>query len=198
MPIIVVAILCILSLLQTRTSRILGGAWLAEFLTLHEAEALDAGVSKPDTTLTAHLRVEDITLRWKIVLLSLIAFAETFSWLAVACYMFSVGTSSVWNPTSFILIATTWLYAGCRPILKPQSTPPYDLFLLFSVHLISGILLLSGIAYSNDVFATPLPGAPILVGLLFNLVAILGGLFLIASMPMGTRSNLVKKSDLVG
>jgi hypothetical protein len=169
------------------------------YLTLHEAEAFDASSEKPsgDEGTQAGVQVENLVPLWRTVVLSFIAMLETLSWLTFACFTFIARPEHTWGGITSALIALTWLYASCRPIVHPTPTPPYDLFVLYIMHFIMGILRLGGVLHAKDVYGLPLPPPPVMVGLVFNLVAVLTLLCIVMSMPLGIPSNRVKRSDIV-
>lgn len=201
LPAIFVFLLCTPSLLPKGSSRIFGPlrGQFTQYLTLHEAEALDlSGATLLDEReVTTQVEVENLVPLWRTIVLAFVALIESFFWLATAGYTFTVGTDSPWSGISSVLIALTWVYAACRPVAKPQPTPPYDLFVLYTIHLVMGIILVGGIVHSNDVYGTPMPPTAVLVVLALNLVAILVVLGVVVNMPMGIRSNRVNKSDIV-
>jgi len=171
------------------------------FISLHEAEALNDGGEKSltdeDVLPESRVEVENLVPLWRTILLSFIALLETLFWLGAACYTFIARSEDVWDGISSVLIALTWLYAVCRPIMRPTATPPYDLFVLYILHLTMGITHLGGVVYAKDVYDAPLPPTAVIVGQVLNIIAVLMLLGVVVSMPLGIRSNRVNKADIV-
>lgn len=171
------------------------------FISLQEAEALDGSGDKPladeDVLSESQVEVENLVPLWRTIVLSFIALLETLFWLGTACYTFVVRSEDIWDGISSAVISLTWLYAACRPIMRPTATPPYDLFVLYIIHLTMGITLLGGVVYANDVYYIPLPPTAVIIGQAFNIIAVIMLLGVVISMPLGIPSNRVKKSDIV-
>jgi len=171
------------------------------FISLHEAETLndngDKSLADEDVLPESQVEVENLVPLWRTIVLSFIALLETLFWLGAACYTFVARSEDIWDGISSVVIALTWLYAVCRPIMRPTATPPYDLFVLYILHLTMGIILLGGVVYANDVYGVPLPPTAVIVGQVFNMIALLMLLGVVTSMPLGIPSNRVKKSDIV-
>jgi hypothetical protein len=169
-------------------------------MTLHEAEVLATrggeALVDEDVSQESGVEVQNLLPLWKTMLLSFIALLQALFWLAVACYTI-VATGNIWDGISCILIASTWLYAVCRPIAWPTVTPPYDLFVLYGIHLVMGILLLGGIIRANDVQGIPLPATAVIVAHIFNLIGAIILLGVTVSFPMGIQSSRIKKSEIV-
>ena len=203
LPAVFVFLLCIAALYpeiaQKATKPI--SETFPHFITLHEAEALDVIGEKvladEDMPQEVRVEVENLVPLWRTIVLSFVALLETLFWLGAACYAFVARPDNVWDGVSSVLIALTWLYAVCRPIVRPTATPPYGLFVLYIIHLIMGIILLGGVVHAKDVYDTPLPPTAVVVGQAFNIIAVLILLGVVVSMPLGIRSNRVKKSDIV-
>ena len=83
--------------------------------------------------------------------------------------------------------------------LNTLSTPtaPYDLFVLYIIHLVMGIVLLGGNVHAKDVYDIPLPPTVVITGQALNLVVVLILLYVIINMPVGIPSNTVKKDAIV-
>jgi hypothetical protein len=201
LPTIFVFILCTSALFPESIQKILKpfSGTFPHFITLQEAEALDGSgemaMVDEDAPQESQVEAENLVPLWRTVVLSFLALLETLFWLGVASFTF-VTTQEVWDGFSSVLIASTWLYAVCRPIIRPTPTPPYDLFTLYIIHFVMGIVLLGGNIQAKDVYGTPLPSTAVIVGQVFNLIATLVLLGVIVSMPVGIRSNRVKKSDV--
>jgi hypothetical protein len=203
LPAIFVFVLCTTALFPESSRKLLQPVREAfpHFITLHEAEALDAAGYKAlideDVPQESQAGVENLVPLWRTAAFSFLALLETLFWLAVACYTFVARPDDVWDGVSSVLIASTWLYAVCLPIIRPTPTPPYDLFVLYIIHFVMGIVLLGGIVHAKDVYDTPLPPTAVIVGQVFNIIAVLILLGVVVSMPVGIPSSRVKKSDIV-
>ncbi|KAJ7850681.1 hypothetical protein B0H14DRAFT_3137612 [Mycena olivaceomarginata] len=80
-----------------------------------------------------------------------------------------------------------------RPVASPFATAPHDLFFVYLLHLVGGVLLLGGRLFDYAIGETSLPSTPTLVGLSANLVTILVLLYFTVIMPMDLPSTRVKK-----
>lgn len=200
LPAVFVFVLCSRSLVPKSFRKTLKPltSIFTNYLTLSEAEALDAISEKvPRDDDAPQVQAENLVPLWRTVVLSFIAMLEVLSWLAIACFTLVAKPDHIWDGITSILIAATWLYASCRPIVNPTPTPPYDLFILYIMHLAMGILRLGGHIHAKDVYDLPLPATSVMIGLVFNLIALVILLSVVVSMPMGIPSNRVKKSDIV-
>lgn len=209
LPALFVFILCTNTLLPKSVKKHFGSVipfdeTLTRFLTLHEAEALDAPGGEmaylDDEAAPkgfVQVEVENTVPLWRTVMLSFVSLLETLCWISVACFTLVVKPDQVWDGVGSLLIALTWLYASCRPIVKPSPTPPWDLFVLFTAQLFMGILQMGGILYAKEVYETPLPATAVIVGHVFNLLALLVLLGVVVSMPLAVHSSLVQKRDIV-
>ncbi|KAF7311403.1 hypothetical protein MKEN_01042200 [Mycena kentingensis (nom. inval.)] len=165
-----------------------------QYLPLHDAEALleeDAA----DGGKAANIDEREVVPVWRTFVFAVVGVAQCLFWTASGAFLLVTGRP-VWESIQQFLIAGTWLYSAVRPITHPTATPPYDLFTLYSVHLLGGILQLGGYLFQKSAYGTPLPGTPTIVGLSLNLAAIVGVLAVILGMPMALPSRLVKKSDI--
>jgi len=197
LPAILVFTLCLFSLpisLPKCVHNFLGLTTFKTFLTLHEAEALDASVA--DDEVEVEIDVGSKPPLWRTLLISTLSVVETLAWIALGTYRIVTGP---FHPSSLLpyVLALAWIYASLRPILRPSSTPPYDLFWLFSVHLVMGVLMLGGVLYSHHVLDAPMPGRLSIVGLVGNLVGVVVGLVVVVNIPMAVPSSRVKKEDIV-
>lgn len=142
-PAILAAAFCIFALpVPTPIKRILYiiRVPFTNFLPLSEAEALDIGEvlvydEKSHTTIPRTLFISTLSL------------LESLVWLGIGSYVFALEPSVTWNNVPPFLLALSWLYASLHIMLKPTSTPPFDLFTLYTAHFILGILTIGGIMY---------------------------------------------------
>ncbi|KAF7979956.1 hypothetical protein HWV62_40400 [Athelia sp. TMB] len=194
-PIIFVLFLGVIACLPKRVKRSIKSALFTDFLTLHEAEALDASEEKSQEE-PVEVEVEVWVPIWKTLTWSLVAMLQTMLWLAVGCYTLFTVPHGTADGIFSILRAATWFYAALRPITNAQATAPYDLFVLFLIQLVGSSLLLGGVFYDMDVYAQPAPGVGVMTALTFNLLATIALLGIVLSMPLALPSNRVKKSDI--
>lgn len=196
-PAILVFVLCFLSLpisLPQRLRGFLGLTTFTTYLTLHEAEALDA--STAENEVEVEIDVTEKPPLWRTLLISTISIVETLAWLALGCYRL---VTSPFNPSSLLpfILALSWIYLLLRSVLRPSSTPQYDVFALFGVHLVMGVLMLGGVLYTHHVLAAPMPGMMSMACLVGNMVGVIAGLVTLLNIPMAVPSSKVKKEDIV-
>jgi hypothetical protein len=170
------------------------------YLTLPEAEALDASAAEGDKLGGD----EDVSSsdnaplpRWRALILSWIGLMQTLVWLGVGVYSRITDPSDVWAVLCPVLIACSWLYATARPMSSPMATPPMDLFSLYCLHLVSGTLLFGGLIFDYTITGSPLPHPLVIIALTANLVLLLGLLTVIVSMPMAIPSKRVRKEQIL-
>ncbi|KAJ7091060.1 multidrug resistance-associated ABC transporter [Mycena epipterygia] len=147
-----------------------------QFLTLREAEALLApGLEYAEED-------KDVPV-WRPVL-ALIGVAQCVAWVGVAA--FALATSGpVWQP---LLLSATWLYTAARAATHRTATPPYGLFALYLVYVVSGLLLLAGYVYEHSVGEAPLPTWSVLLGLCANVAGAGVVLLAVLRMPLNVPS----------
>ncbi|KAI0639291.1 multidrug resistance-associated ABC transporter [Trametes polyzona] len=160
------------------------------FLPLREAEALISG----DDTLADE--DENVVPLWRTLVLSTVSLVESLLWVGVGCYSLIVNPEVVWGGIRDFLVATTWFYAALRPILKPTAVVPYDLLILFGLHLVLGIVTLVGHVYDNYVYALPFPNPVLLTAEVINVVAVAGVFTVVMNMPLAIPSKQIKKEEI--
>jgi hypothetical protein len=162
---------------------------------LREAEAL--GASTAENEVEVEIDLISKPPLWRTMLISIISVIETLAWLTFGSYRL---ITNPFHPSSLLpfILALAWIYASLRPILRPSSTPPYDLFALFLVHLVMGTLMLGGVLYAHHVLAAPIPGKLSVLGLVGNLLGVIVGLVVVINIPMAVPSNKVNKENIVG
>lgn len=160
------------------------------YLTLEEAEALlpaedDVGEDAAAAPL------------WRTLVLSAVSLLQCSAWIAAATYTVAVSPADIWNGVSHFLMATTWLYAGLRPIVKPLISFPYDLLVLFCLHLTCSTAVFVGYLYDSYVLAVSLEPLTVATNAL-NIVAVTGVLAVVMNMPLAVPSKRIRKEDIVG
>ncbi|KAF9025817.1 multidrug resistance-associated ABC transporter [Hymenopellis radicata] len=160
------------------------------FLSLHEAEALDI----KDEQETLEILV--VVPVWRTVVFALLGLVEALCWVGDGSYRAVAASYDVWGIMRAFLIAATWLYTVVRPVVAPAATPQYDVFVVYIMHLVGGILLLGGALYDTIVFGFPLPHGIILVGLYANPIITIILLAVVMSIPIDVPSSRVKPVDI--
>lgn len=163
------------------------------FLTLREAEALVIQAEKTDDIV-----VDNAVPLWRTILLSFVALVQALVWTAIGTYSLITNKDHVWTGIAPLLIAATWVYASCKAVFWAKPTIHFDLFTLFMLHLVLGIVMFGGTLYEHEIFGVPLPPRFQFFGLIVNLVAVLVVLGVVGNMPFELPSNHVKKEDIVG
>ncbi|KAH9964209.1 hypothetical protein BC827DRAFT_56897 [Russula dissimulans] len=105
------------------------------------------------------------------LLLSLFALLETLVWLGIASYSVLQDEAVPVYITSSFVIALIWLFATVRPIVRPQPTPPCDLFTLYLIFTTLELTSLSAFAYNYNAHGIPFPPRLILAAHVLNLSA---------------------------
>ncbi|THH08106.1 hypothetical protein EW145_g2928 [Phellinidium pouzarii] len=173
-----------------------------EFLSLEEAEALDADQHIP---FTSQQRQPDPASRhtrraplWLTFVLSATSLLESGAWLAAGTYALAINREH----TDFagalrnIVVAFTWLYAALVPITCPTATPSPSLVSLYVAHLIGGALLLGGELLDSRTDGVSLPSSPFLVPYSLNLVATVFMLLVQLSRPLAFPSTVIDEADI--
>ncbi|KAI0357033.1 multidrug resistance-associated ABC transporter [Trametes cingulata] len=161
-----------------------------DFLPLPEAEALISGDEKIEED------EENVVPLWRTLVLSTVSLIESLLWVGVGCYGLIVNPDDTWSGIADFLVATTWLYAALRPIVRPTATVPYDLFVLFGLHLVSGIVTFIGHLYDRYVYDAPLPSPFLMTVYIVNLAAVAGVFTVVMNMPLAIPSKYIKKEDI--
>lgn len=173
------------------------------FLTLQEAEALDAAAAAEsksafgDAGQDPHGERVEPGHFWKSLLLSWLALVETLVWFSVASFtLIQEEWDSVYVASSFVL-ALTWLFATVRPIVRPIPTPPYDLFTLYLIYAVFELVSLGSFAYNNHAHNTPFPPPLALAAHILNLCVLFILIAIVLSMPLAIPSSRVEKAKIV-
>ncbi|KAI0372366.1 multidrug resistance-associated ABC transporter [Pilatotrama ljubarskyi] len=160
------------------------------FLPLHEAEALLSGEDQVEE------EEENVVPLWRTLVLSTVSLIESVLWVGVGCYGLIVNPEETWNGLADFLVAATWFYAALRPIIRPTATVPYDLLVLFGLHLVFGIVTFLGHLYDRYVYAAPLPSPLLMTVYIVNLAAVAGVFTMIMNMPLAIPSKRIKKEEI--
>lgn len=150
-----------------------------------------------------NIRVAELVLPpvplWRTLSLAIPALLETIAWLALSSYslvVFNIDESylayDIWAP---FLVAISWLYASLKPIMRPSSTPPYDLFILYLVHVSTAFLSVGATIYGKYVYGESTSYVYVL-GITTHFVVLGGLLAIVFSMPLGVPTTQVDKKEI--
>ncbi|KAJ6468022.1 hypothetical protein C8R47DRAFT_1325922 [Mycena vitilis] len=160
----------------------------AQFLTLEEAEGLLAGEEAEAVD-----RAQSKGTRG--TLLVLIGVAQCVVWIGIAAFLCATQTQA-WPGVSALLVSGSWLYTALRAATHRTATPPYDLFALYVVHCVAGLVQLAGHGFEYSVAGVPLPGRGVLLGMALDLGSTLAGLLAVLRMPLNVPSSRVDVSQI--
>ncbi|EIN03587.1 multidrug resistance-associated ABC transporter [Punctularia strigosozonata HHB-11173 SS5] len=196
-PAVLVALLCIASIpLPSRTKGVIDfvKAPFRTYLTLEEAEAIDAEVSGENGTSAETQKPR--TPLWRTLLLSWTALLLALAWLGVGSFrLFTQGSQNALHGVVAVVVALSWIYAAAKPALNPKPTPHYGLFALYIVFFISTVFVLGGYVYDDKVEGVPLPVTSVVVESI-NLALILLLLIVQLKTPLAIPSSRVKPEDI--
>lgn len=190
LPAAFVFALCITSLPLPRVLQNVNifGAPLQPFLTLEEAEALNASVDGRAYVATAPRKGATAPL-WRTAALVFVGLAETLVWLTYGSYNLTNDVATPWIKTLPFFLASSWLYTVVRSVVRSIVTVPLDLFYVYFVLLIATVLQLGSVAYDYVVFDVPLPSTVNILALLLNFFAILQLFTIVLSIPFAIPSE---------
>ena len=165
---------------------------LAPFLTLEEAEQLDAEEDEKADTIK-----KQKPSRWFTLVIVTFGLVQTAVWLALGAYLLIVDSSNRQGILPFFF-ALTWLYAVLKPSLRPSVSPPYDLFTLYILHLVGAMLMLGGVLYDHNSYGDPLPPRLHFAALILNTAISFILVALVLSRPLALPSSRVSPADIGG
>ena len=165
---------------------------LTDFLSLEEAVAIENNLQ------VTELVLPPVPL-WRTLCLAIPALLETVAWLTLSSYrlvMFDFSKSQaaydLWAP---FLVAISWFYSSIKPVMRPSPTPPYDLFILYFVHIFTALLSVGSATYRHYVYGDIVSSTYVLATTLHFII--LGGLLAIVfSMPLGVPTTRVDKQEI--
>ncbi|KAJ7850608.1 hypothetical protein B0H14DRAFT_2581828 [Mycena olivaceomarginata] len=109
------------------------------FITLHEAEAVDLQ-SAGEMAADSEIRVPQATPFGRSLVFTFAGVLQSLAWIASGVFYFvATHQAEAWHFAQFLLIAVSWLYTAVRPIASPFATAPYDLFVIYLLHLAGGV-----------------------------------------------------------
>jgi hypothetical protein len=163
-----------------------------EFLTLREAEGLL--VAGSGDVVVCDVARYNVPV-WR-PLLVVIGLAQSVAWVSIAAFSLVI-EAPLWQALSKLLLSTTWMYTVVRAATHVTATPPYDLFVLYLVYFVTGVVELSAYVFEYNVAGVPLPGRAVLWGLSANIAATLLLLLAVLRMPLGVPSGRTDVSQIV-
>ena len=145
--------------------------------------------------------VVDSAPRWRTALFASLTLLELVAWLFLGVVHAIVRAISATHASLFtslpFLTALTWLYALFRVLHRPPVTPPFDLFILYILHLLGGVVILGAQLYISATSATPLPPNAVLAAEGVHLGLVLALLALITTLPLNLPSAHVDFDKIV-
>lgn len=194
----IVFLLCLFSLpfsLPPRVRRALGLDALQPFLTLDEAEALssDFNAHTPDHDGDGESATVQKPALWQTIVLTTISLLEGSAWFGLGVWNRIIGepieASSVLPP----LFGLSWIYAVLRSSLRSSPTVPYDLLVLFVVHVVMGLWIIGALVYAQYVLDEPLPAVGWCVGIVACFAGVVVQLIVVVNMPIAVPNARIKK-----
>lgn len=167
------------------------------FLTLEEAEALNASVDGGGDVGTAPERGATAAPLWRTAILVFVGLAETLAWLSLGSYNLPNDAGTPWTKTFPFFVAFTWLYTVVRPVARPIVTVPLDLFFVYALLLVGAVVQLGSIAYDYIVLDVPLPPRVNIFVLLLHLAAILELFTIVLNVPFAIPSERARQEGIV-
>jgi hypothetical protein len=165
---------------------------LTDFLPLEEAVAIENNLH------VAELVLPPVPLR-RTLSLTIPALLETVAWLALSSHHLVVSNDGesyrayeIWAPS---LVAISWLYASLKPVMRPSSTPPYDLFILYIVHIFTAFLSVGSTIYGEYVYEEGVNYAYVL-GITIHIIILGGLLATVFSMHLAVPTTQVDKEEI--
>ncbi|KAF9258420.1 hypothetical protein L218DRAFT_934784 [Marasmius fiardii PR-910] len=174
-----------------------------KFLTIQEAEALVYG------ELEKTRRGSGVS-----AVMVFIGLLQAGCWTTLGSYtLFSSSSShsefttsqveALWTGIRPLFLAATWAYTVGRRIQRPTKTAPLDLFAVYVVFLVSGVVEFGGVLYGSsvnpsgsDVFRLRELSVLEIVGYTLNLVGIVVCLGCVLRMPLTVPSSGVRREEI--
>ena len=167
------------------------------FLTLEEAEALNASADGGADVATAPEKGAAVAPLWRTAILVFVGLAETLGWLSFGSYNIPNDAGTPWTKTLPFFVAFTWLYTVVRPVARPIITVPLDLFFVYALLLVAAVVQLGSIAYDYTILDVPLPSGANIFALLLNFFAILDLFTIVLNVPFAIPSERARKEGIV-
>ncbi|KAF8717299.1 P-loop containing nucleoside triphosphate hydrolase protein, partial [Rhizoctonia solani] len=186
------------SRIQLQSSRTTLCSIFKPFLTLEEAEAIEYE-TKGDSDVGVVPTKRSGSPIWKTITLVLVALLETVAWTIQGCYLLFLTSNTrgnIWSSLLALATAASWVYAAIRPVTRKRvATPIYDLLIFYVVRFAVAIVSAGSLLFSSYVYRDYIP-RPQIVGLAADFTAILVGLSVLLSFPMGIPSVHVDAGEV--
>lgn len=176
-------------------------------LTVSEAQELEHQFALEDSgeaRRSEQLPSSNTAPRWRSALFVFLALVEFVAWLVVGVVSAIRAIRNVPASRSFhflpyipLLVSFTWAFALARLLHRPPKTPPYDLFILFILHLAGGVLNLAGQLYTARTSGTPFPSDRVIAAESVHLGILVVLLVLIVSLPLNEPIEPVDEVTVV-
>jgi hypothetical protein len=162
-------------------------------LTLEEAEAIEYDAKTEGDVGLVPIKRSRPPL-WKTILLVLVALLETVVWTIYGCYLLFLTSNTrgnIWTSLLVLATAASWVYATIRPVTRRRvATPIYDLIIFYVVRFTGATIAASSLVFCWYVYGVHVPRT-LITGLAADFMAILVGLGVLLSFPMGIPSQYV-------
>jgi hypothetical protein len=165
------------------------------FISLQEAEALAARISIADIVVNVHKPP-----LWRKVSLLLLSALQFLSWLGIGLYDLVINPDvSPGHRMGFLpfLFCTYWLYSIIRSLVRPLSTPPFDLFATYVFYVLLHGLYISMTLYDYYTLESGSLDFVVMSTLVFNFVCGMALSIIVLNMPLGIPSGMIPKDEIV-
>ena len=160
------------------------GTPFQRYLTLYEAEAIDISALDDGEETEPLVKVSKFVPAWRTVTFVFVGIVQSFFWVADGSYILYSDPENRWRGAFSFLVAISWLYTAIRPITRPMSTPPFDMFTLYLILHAGAILRLGAVLFDHGVLLAPLPSTLVMTIVIVNLLSILILLAVMIGMPL--------------
>ncbi|KAI5999875.1 P-loop containing nucleoside triphosphate hydrolase protein [Pisolithus orientalis] len=163
---------------------------LQSYVVLGEDEITETSLDTREDATTDNIHSTPFMYQWRLALLAFIALLEVFAWTAFGIYHLVRDDGDSKIAIFSIVIGTTWLYNVLKPVLCPRPTAYIDMFILYTFHLIFGVIRIGASIYYLQTTSVAILEW---IGMSLNLVAIIAGLGIISTMPLKIPSDDLQK-----
>ncbi|KDQ16440.1 hypothetical protein BOTBODRAFT_186494, partial [Botryobasidium botryosum FD-172 SS1] len=135
---------------------------------------------------------------WKSRVLSWLALMECAAWIAFGSYRLRIGRNiGAWEVWIAFSIASTWLYAALRPLFRSRTaSPPYDLFVLYMIHLTTATMELGAVMYNRYTLDVPFPQRSVLTAMAVHFIVLMVLIGIVMHAPMAIPSSRIDKAKI--
>jgi hypothetical protein len=167
------------------------------YITLPEAEVVLSGASVASAAEVRH-KTTRATPAWRTAVLSACALIPALAWAGLASFALASRLEDIttWTLIQPFLPAVAWAYAAILPVLNPRPTPAYELFALYVLQLIGGVLVLGGALFDARLGDALHLSKAVLIGHIADVVASLLLLLVSLSTPIALPSERVEKAEI--